>query len=301
VPGGPLCFSAEDVGGEFEQSRARAVSLWNLETGEHRQVLAREAFVAAVTADGKVAAVSLPAANNPQQHESVSLFTVPEFSPSGKIALQGMQKVHLAAFLDEGRVLAGAVTQYDKPNDWQNLRSTLKCWSIPGGEELFALPLDEMGVMLSAVTISPDGRTIAATTHGLHSTGRKLILIDWPSRARKVVEFAADAFVRAPVFHPSGKFVIVPLQVIPRAQLTRDVDPALLPQPTICVFDTVSGQIVETLITTQAHQLSSAFSPDGNTLATSGTGEVLLWDFRSPPGGIANQRVTSAGKREIAD
>jgi WD40 repeat protein len=30
--------------------------------------------------------------------------------------------------------------------------------------------------------------------------------------------------------------------------------------------------------------ISLAFSPDGKTLATSGPGEVLLWDFSKPPG-----------------
>jgi WD40 repeat protein len=33
---------------------------------------------------------------------------------------------------------------------------------------------------------------------------------------------------------------------------------------------------------------SIAFSPDGQTLATSGNGEVPLWDFRVPPGKLSN-------------
>ena len=57
-----------------------------------------------------------------------------------------------------------------------------------------------------------------------------------------------------------------------------------LAQPRIHLVDLALGAVVETLVSPQAFATSLAFRPDGLTLATSGRGEVLLWDFSTPPG-----------------
>lgn len=53
-----------------------------------------------------------------------------------------------------------------------------------------------------------------------------------------------------------------------------------MPQPQIDLIDAETGKIIEVIHSPQAFVLSTCFSPDGNTLATSGCGEVLLWDTR---------------------
>jgi WD40 repeat protein len=50
------------------------------------------------------------------------------------------------------------------------------------------------------------------------------------------------------------------------------------------IVDVVSAKIVETIVSPQAILNSLTFSPDGKLLASSGHGEVLLWDFSTPPG-----------------
>jgi WD40 repeat protein len=44
------------------------------------------------------------------------------------------------------------------------------------------------------------------------------------------------------------------------------------------IVDVATGEIIETLVAPHAQMISSAISPDGSTLATSGHNEVLLWD-----------------------
>ncbi len=62
----------------------------------------------------------------------------------------------------------------------------------------------------------------------------------------------------------------------------------IFPQPSILAIDIKTGEVLETALATAAYVVSLAFSPDGKTLATSGDGEVLLWDFRAPPGKFQN-------------
>ena len=86
-----------------------------------------------------------------------------------------------------------------------------------------------------------------------------------------------------PVFHPSGKWFASSVQTLPKTDPRNLIDYPIeeLPQPRIDCIDTATGKVIESLMAPQAWIVSMAISPDGNTLATSGNGEVLLWDVQS--------------------
>jgi hypothetical protein len=69
-----------------------------------------------------------------------------------------------------------------------------------------------------------------------------------------------------------------------RNSRTLNLPPEDLRQPRIEIIDAASGRILETIYSPQAYLTSLAISLDGKTLATSGHGEVLLWDMTRPPG-----------------
>jgi len=140
--------------------------------------------------------------------------------------------------------------------------------------------------------VSPDGKTLVATTFSRVKTAEgpntreRLIVIDVERKTWKTVEVLQAGVVQDPVFHPSGKWVAVPTQIFPKGRV-RDPSPDESPQPRIELLDLANLEVVETLVAPQGWINSMAFSPDGNTLATSSQGAVLLWDFHQAPGAAA--------------
>jgi WD40 repeat protein len=101
----------------------------------------------------------------------------------------------------------------------------------------------------------------------------------------RIIEFGADGGPGEPAFDSTGKWLAVPVNYVSIEKFLReDPSPEDYPQPKIQIIDVGSGQIAETLLAPQAYLYTACFSPDGHTLATSGDGEVLLWDFSTPPG-----------------
>jgi WD40 repeat protein/peroxiredoxin len=283
-PDGSCFFSQDELPGEFEAYRPSALSLWDTASGKHRQVLDHRAWVSAISPDSKRAAVAMPDAGI-HYHESITVFELPEWKPTRKIPLGDRQMGHAAVFIPSTDTLVASIIESDKAEDFQNLHGALKFWSLTSGNEVLSIPAPSPGEYFAFVKSSDDGRTIVASTLSRQAVERHLYLVDWPSRTIKTINYAPDSYVMESAFHPSGKWLGVPLQFIPNAQLLRRDPPATdLPQPRIQLVDVATGAVVETLIGPQTHQASMAFSPDGNTLATSGMGAVLLWDLHTPPG-----------------
>ncbi len=105
------------------------------------------------------------------------------------------------------------------------------------------------------------------------------------------IHWPAFTHVRDTRFHPSGRWLAASLAPLPKDRSQIEPPASSLPQPRIALVDALAGQVLETIHTPQAYQMSIAFSPDGNTLASGSEGCVLLWDMTIPPGELQTEPV----------
>ncbi len=105
-----------------------------------------------------------------------------------------------------------------------------------------------------------------------------------PQKAVRRIDFGENKIIADVAFHPSGKWIAAAINDVPQ-NLTLDDETQWkkLPQPAIQIIDIATGKTQEKLVAPQCYIASLAFSPDGKTLATSGPGAVLLWDFSARP------------------
>ncbi len=293
APTGKYFLTLDEVPGEFETSRPRALTLWDLATGEHRQVGDGNSGPGAFSSDGRLVAVAVPMEGDDNHTESIRIFAAPEWEEKCKITVSEGKPIraHSAAFAAGDRILIGSVQVYDKPDDWRHFEAALKFWDVGSGKEILSIPSPAKDQGFAYVKVSPDDQTVVASTLARTSGGdERLIVVDLGQKTWKMIDVNPGALVQEPQFHPGGKWITVPTQVVPKEEL-RKREPDDLPQPRIHLIDLASGQILETLVAPQGFVTTLAFSPDGKTLATSGKGAVLLWDFSSPPQRIAGNKA----------
>jgi WD40 repeat protein len=191
--------------------------------------------------------------------------------------------LNLLGFVADGKSILGITTSADN-------KSTLRLWDVVSGSELQSFPSQaEEEQFAGWAWQSRDQQCVAiastAEQHAKAPVHAALYLLDLKSRHLRRVELGIDVLPQAVVFHPSGKWAFVAAAVFPPSSRSdSDVRFTDLPQPTIEVIEVETGKIVESIRAPQCFLNSMAFSPDGQTLATSGPGEVLLWDFSILPG-----------------
>jgi len=292
-PNGKYFFTSDEVPGEFETYRRRAWSLWDTATGECRQVFKGNAFSGPFSSDGRRIAISRNLADDDNHTASLAIFAVPEWKELCTIPFQSkLTHAYPSVFANDDKIVVGTVQNYDDPNDWHHFSAALKLWDATTGDEVLSIPADAKDEGFGWMKVSPDGKTIVATTFSRVKTAEgpntreRLAVIDVERKTWKTIEVLQAGVVQDPVFHPSGKWVAVPTQIFPEGRV-RDPSPDESPQPRIELVDLASLEVVETLVAPQGFINSMEFSPDGNTLATTAKGAVLLWDFHRAPGAAA--------------
>ena len=258
--------------------------MWDVSTGEHREIATGNAYPGGFSADGKLVAISMPDGGDQGVTGSIKIFSVPQLAETCTISiLLERANGHAATFALDGKVLIGTVTWHPRKNDWRTYESQLAFWDTQSGQELFSMAPPTKGEQFVYVKGSPDGKHVVVTTYDHKRSRGRVLLIDVANQSSRTVS-VADAMPREPVFHPDGRWLVVPIQGMPGSFVGREPAVEELPQPRLECIDVASGEILETALAPQSYLTSMAFSPDGKTLATSGDGEVLLWDFRTPPG-----------------
>ena len=258
--------------------------MWNIAEGTSRQIQeGYEGYVYFFVPDGTTIAVSKPRADDTSYDECLQILDYPEGNLKRSIALpKGNVSVYCTSLVQD-RFLAGGLTTYSKPRDFEHFTSELKFWDVATSEEVFTAPAVEPNTLFSKVVLSPDRKCAAAI--GFRDRGHGwLYLIDPTAKSVRTVEMGENDYLFDPAFHPSGKWLAVPVGPKSVEGTADEPSPLDLPQPRIQIVDVASAKIVETIVSPQAILNSLSFSPDGKLLATSGHGEVLLWGFSVPPG-----------------
>lgn len=269
-PNGSTLFSAEHLPGESEGAPQRVASLWDVRTGQSRplDVAGSSSFspdskqLALTTYDDKLRTFELKLFDVATGKEEASA------SPAEKGASIS------ARFSPDGKLLVGQVRAAKGGRHW------LTFWNAANLQEVGSIegdPSDSFGQM----TFSPNGGTLAIGNY--QGSQSKLFLIDVAARRLKsTIVLGKKGFVRKPAFSPDGRRIAVISQEMtvlvpfpePRAEESA--------QARVHLIDAATGEVRETLVLPQGFPTSACFSPDGKTLATTGQGEVLLWDMTQP-------------------
>jgi WD40 repeat protein len=275
APDGGTFVTFEEVSGESDRGPGRAASLWDVRTKRPRPLPNHVSPLGVYAPDSKTLAVQAVEEQRVTAVQLIDVGTARE-KLSIPIAERDARGVGYLAFSPDGALLVGQLR--DEVRTGQHW---LKFWDRAGREvaSFAGEPRDYFLYM----AFSCDGRTLAVTNRARGGAGAKLFLFDLAGRTlQKAVALGEQGVVYPPAFSPDGRWVAVATLLLPK----EAGDEALaedLPQPRIHLVEVAAGAVRETLVAPQGFPTAACFSPDGKTLATSGSGRVLLWDLTKPP------------------
>jgi len=281
-PNGAYFLTSDGVPGIYQRDYKRTMSVWNAKTGTSQTLDDRYGRSAMFSPDSKRIALVTKSTENEDFDRTVTIVDAPNLQPKTVIFLPpGNVVASPCAFCSGSSVCVVSTTVLEKADQWHPSADALRFYDVKTGTELFQAPAAEKDEGFYRVTVAPDGQTVAAASSKPKGGMARLLLVTAGSWQSKRLELGENKLVGSMAFHPSGKWLAVSTFEFPKQ---GGPPPTTLPQPRIQIVDVATGKIAETLIMPQCYPESVAFSPDGKTLATSGTGEVLLWDFSTPPG-----------------
>ena len=235
-----------------------------------------------VSSDSRLVAVSMEPNDAEFQSAAIKLFAAPDWKEIFTL-VDKVASCDARTFAMNDRVLVGSVGKMNSKHDYQSIVEDLKLWDVATGEEILSVVPPDGTKRFGWMIASPDGQFVAANAYNLNDKDpvERVVLVDITRRTSVAIALPRGEFPGKPVFHPSGNWLAVKSQV---NHPGRDLEAEEIEQPRVLLMSVPDGKVHETLIAPQCFLSSMAFSPDGTTLATSGPGAVLLWDFRTPPG-----------------
>ncbi|HEY8505487.1 MAG TPA: sigma-70 family RNA polymerase sigma factor, partial [Gemmataceae bacterium] len=189
--------------------------------------------------------------------------------PAAKVELS--EPAGSARFSPDGRRVATYSRRVEQADGKPTLFCTFRIWDATTGELLLSLgEIENPGV--NTFGFSPDGKLLAISHRRSIEGGDKVELWDVQKGELKTA-IEAD-YGRSRLwfaFSPDGKLLAVPYGG-PSNKLAGGAR----------VFDTGTGELMQTVLGHEHTADTVAFSPDGKALATGGyKGKVMLWDLET--------------------
>jgi WD40 repeat protein len=274
-PNGRSFITFDQLPGEFELHPPLAASLWDVETGESRELGRDLVGVSVYTPEGQT--LALEAQDEKRVVTAVKLFDVPTAREKLSIPVteKEARRVGWMLMSPDGRQLVAQVR--DETNTGQHW---LKFWDVATGQERASITGEKQAYFMW-MAYSPDSKTLAVTTLS-RKGGNKLFVFDAAAgKVRYVIDVPEKATLWRPAFSPDGQWIALATQALPD---TPGAEPEAedIAQAHIHLIEAATGAARETITSAPGLTESICFSPDGRMLASSGDGCVLLWDVTNP-------------------
>jgi WD40 repeat protein len=278
-PDGRTLYTWEELPGTTEGRAKTATFLWDVASGEPRQLVGAFESHGVFSPDGR----SLGMASVDENNYAHSIKLIDVRSGQEKLSIPVPDQncwVSITGFSPDGRLLVGDNRVFEGARQYNHWQSSMKWWNCETGREVASFPAGvDDGYYYPK--FSPDGELLAAVNWQADQTKLFLFRVADKQLARTIVlgnkRKGERLFGGAPAFSPDGKWLAVTTQSYPETREEIQVDD--VQQPRIHLIDVTAMELRETLIAPPSFSRSACFSPDGKLLATGGHGKVQLWDL----------------------